>query len=109
MNPLEKSTVVTDLPNGTHSAGETPASRYSRREWFRQIARGAAAVAIVGGSVFLGRHALHAADDAAVRRTLAACPPETLGYCAECSRRGDCALPTAMDFRARAGSRGGEQ
>ncbi|MCL2701565.1 MAG: hypothetical protein FWE88_07710 [Phycisphaerae bacterium] len=105
----EKPLTGTDQPQGTHNAGETPASRCTRREWFRQIARGAAAAALIGGAAWLGRHAGGNPAGANGRRTLAPCPPETLGYCASCSRRGDCALPGAMDFRARGGGQGGER
>jgi len=107
MTPQEKPTAATDQSHGTHNAGEMPAPRCSRREWFRQIARGAAAVAMVGGSALLGRHTGRSGPSASARRTLAPCPPETLGYCAACARRGDCALPGAMDYRAR-GGQGGE-
>jgi len=123
MSSQEKLAAATDQADGTHNAGkmpaphagkmpagragETPAPRCSRREWFRQIARGAAAVALVGGAAWLGRHGV--VGGAGGGKTLAPCPPETLGYCAECSRRGDCALPGGVDFRARGGgAQGGE-
>jgi hypothetical protein len=108
MNPQDKPTVVTGQANGTRNVGETLAPRLSRREWFRQIARGAAVAALIGGGAWLGRHGVGGADGETVRRTLAPCPSETLGFCPDCSRRSDCALPSGVDFRARTGvSQGG--
>jgi len=113
MNPQDEPAAAADQANGTHNADGpaatkrsedgTPAPRCSRREWFRQIARGAAVAALIGGGAWMGRHAVGGANDKAVRRTLAPCPPETLGFCASCSRRGDCALPGGVDFRAQTG------